>query len=158
MGKLFRFERLTPFVARTWPSARELGRALETNDAVPRAQLMLQFGDETARLTISDIWSACCELLLQAQLAREARLDHFIFDVEQVFDIAYDGNDMLCIFSREHLFAVDPEAFASGLEALVDEIFGGTSCPAVMRIAARWSASSIRAQPYSARFSDSVLT
>jgi hypothetical protein len=62
------------------------------------------------------------------------------------------------MFSQEHLFAVSKEGFAAALEHVVDEIFDSTSCPRLMRIAAGWGAAAIRAQPYSAKFSDSVLT
>jgi hypothetical protein len=158
MGKLFRFDRLTRFEVGTCPSPAELGRTLESNVRLHRMLLELRFGEQAARLVIKDLWSACCELLLQAQLVREAKLDHFIIDVEQIFDLAYDGDEVLCIFSREHVFAVSREEFAHALEHAVDEIFAGTSCPRLMRIAASWGASAIRAQPYSYRFSDSVLT
>jgi hypothetical protein len=121
-------------------------------------QLRLHFGEQIARIAISDLWSVCCELVLQAQLVREARLDHFIIDVEQIFDLAYDEDQLLCVFSREHLFAVSRDDFAAALDQVVDNIFEATQCPRLMHIAARWGASAIRAQPYSYRFSDSVLT
>lgn len=158
MGKLFRFDHLLPFEVRTWPSAADLGRALENNTRIAGMQLRLEFGAEVARIAIADLWSTCCELLLEAQLVRESKLDHFILDVEQIFDLAYDDDQLLCIFSQEHLFAVSREGFAAALENAVDEIFAATSCPGLMRIAAGWRASAIRAQPYSSRFSDSVLT
>jgi hypothetical protein len=158
MGKLFRFEQLLPFAVGTSPSADRLGRALESNQRVEGMQIRLEFGEEVARIPISDLWSVCCELLLQAQLVRETKLDHFIIDVEQIFDLAYDADQLLCIFSKEHLFAVSRAHFAAALEKAVDEIFAATSCPRLMRIAAAWGASAIRAQPYSSRFSDSVLT
>jgi hypothetical protein len=158
MGKLFRFDQLASFQVRTWPSPEQLGRSLESNARIEGMQLRLEFGDQVARIQISDLWSACCELLLEAQLVREAKLDHFILDVEQIFDLAYDEDQLLCIFSQEHLFAVSRAEFAAGLEKAVDEIFAATSCPRLMRIAAGWGASAIRAQPYSWRFSDSVLT
>ena len=158
MSKLFRFDRLSYFEVRTKPSAEELGRSLETNIRPEAMQLRLHFGEQVARIPISDVWSVCCELLLEAQLVREARLDHFIVDVEQIFDLAYDEDNLICIFSREHMFAVGREDFAAALEKGVDEIFAGTSCPRLMRIAAGWGASAIRGQPYSWRFSESVLT
>ena len=158
MGKLFRFDRLLPFVVRTSPSPEALGRSLESNGRIESMQLQLHFGEQVAKVAISDAWSACCELLLQAQLVREGRLDHFIVDVEQIFDLAYDDDHLLCIFSQEHLFAVSREEFAASLERVVDEIFAATRCPKLMRVAAGWGASAIRAQPYSWRFSESVLT
>ena len=158
MGNLFRFERLLPFEVQASPSTDDLGRALQNNEWTKGMQLRLHFGDQIARIPISDPWSACCELLLQAQLVREARLDHFIVDVEQIFDLAYDEDHLICIFSREHMFAVSREAFAAALEHVVEEIFASTSCPGLMRIAAGWGASAIRAQPYAAKFSESVLT
>jgi len=158
MGKLFRFDRLLPFVVRTSPSPEALGHSLESNTRIDSMQLQLHFGEQVAKVAISDVWSACCELTLQAQLVREGRLDHFIVDVEQIFDLAYDDDHLLCIFSREHLFAVSREEFAASLERVVDEIFAATSCPKLMRVAASWGASAIRAQPYSWRFSESVLT
>lgn len=117
--------------------------------------LALHFGDEVARLPISDLWSACCELLLQAQLVREGNLDHFVFDVERIFDIAYDGELMLCVFSREHAFAVSRNRFAASIYHVVEQIFAGTSCPRIMHVGAIWGASSIRSQPYHYRFSES---
>ena len=158
MGKLFRFDQLSPFEVRTWPAAEQLGHALEHNERIEGMQLRLEFGEQVARIAITDMWSACCELLLEAQLVREAKLDHFILDVEQIFDLAYDEDQLLCIFSQEHMFAVSREGFAAALEKVVERIFCGTSCPKLMRVAAGWGASAIRAQPYSARFSDSLLT
>ena len=145
-----------PFEARTSPQPAALGRALEDKTPINGAVLQLHFGDEVARLAISDLWSCCCELLLQAELVREARLDHFIFDVERVFDLAYEGDRILCTFSREHVFAVPRNEFANALERLVQSIFAGTTCPRLMRAGAAWGASSIFSQPYYYRFSDSV--
>jgi hypothetical protein len=145
------------FEAQTSPEPAELGRALEAGRPIRTALLHLHFGDEVARLPISDLWSSCCELLLQAELVREAKLDHFVVDVERVFDLSYDNDDrLLCIFSREHVFTVSGAAFADGLERLVREIFAGTSCPRIMQAGAAWGASSIRSQPYYYRFSQSV--
>ena len=146
-----------PFAITTSPEPAELGRTLEARMRTPRALLQLRFGKQAAALAIRDVWSACCELLLAAELLRERKLDRFILDVEQVFDVAYDGDTVLCIFSPEHVFRLSAERFTNALEGVVDEILSGTSCPPVMRIAAAWGASQIRAQPYSARFSNSLL-
>jgi hypothetical protein len=152
------FDQLSPFRAQTWPPPADLGRALERNARVPRALLQLCFGEQVAAFAISDPWSACCELLLEAQLVREHKLNHFVVDVEQIFDLSYAGDVLFCTFSREHVFAVSSEDFAAALEQLVDDIFAGTTCPRLMRIAAGWGASAIRALPYSFRFSDSPVT
>lgn len=157
MSSAFRFDDRPSFSARTSPTARELGRSLERKAQLSGALLQLHFGDQVARLPISDLWSVCCELLLQAQLVREGRLDHFVVDVEQIFDLAYEGDLLICTFSREHVFAVPRDDFAAALEQLVDEILGATSCPKIMQIGASWGASAIRAQPYCYRFSDSAL-
>jgi len=146
------------FEVRTCPAPHALGQALESNARPSGARLQLHFGGEVAALPIPDLWSACCELLLEAQLVREAKLDHFVLDVEQVFELSYDRDLLLCIFSREHVFAVPRDSFAASLERVVEEIFAATSCPRLMQVAARWSASAIRAQPYAFRFSDSMLT
>jgi hypothetical protein len=148
---------LVRFEVATSPDPRLLGRALEQNARVRDAVLRLRFGTMTAGLPVSDLWSACCELLLQAELMREGRLDHFVLDVEHVFDVACAGEVAWCRFSPEHLFAVSRGEFAASLERAVDQIFAGTSCPALMHIAARWGAAAIRAQPYSHRFSESLL-
>jgi hypothetical protein len=148
---------LSNFEITTSPPPGELGHALEKNSRIGAATLRLRFGDLAAGLAISDVWSACCELLLQAELVREGRLDRFVLDVEHVFDVLCVRDVVICRFSREHLFAVSRKEFAASLERVVDQIFAGTTSPAVMRIAARWGASAIRAQPYSYRFSDSVL-
>lgn len=148
---------LSHFEITTSPPPSELGQALEQNARVGEATLRLRFGDLAAGLAISDVWSACCELLLQAELVREAKLDRFVLDVEYVFDVLCARDVVICRFSKEHLFAVSRKEFAASLERIVDEIFAGTTSPAVMRIAARWGASAIRAQPYSYRFSDSLL-
>jgi len=145
------------FEVTTTPRPEELGKALEHNSRLGDAVLRLRFGDLAAGLAISDLWSACCELLLEAELVREGKLDRFVLDVEHVFDVLCAGDIILCRFSKEHVFAVSRETFASSLERVVDEIFDGTTSPQLMRIAARWGASSIRAQPYSYRFSDSLL-
>jgi hypothetical protein len=146
------------FEVRTCPSAAALGQAIEKNAPLCGALLQLRFGHQVAGLPISDLWSACCELLLEAQLVREGRLDHFVLDVEQIFELSYSGDLLFCIFSCEHVFAVDRDAFAASLEHAVEEIFAATTCPSLMNIAARWGASALRALPYSYRFSESVLT
>jgi hypothetical protein len=148
---------LAHFEVTTSPQPSELGRALEQNSHIGDATLRLRFGDLATGLPISDLWSACCELILQAELVREEKLDRFVLDVDHVFDISYAEDAILCRFSRDHLFAVLRTEFASSLDRVVDEILAGTTNPAVMRIAAGWGASSIRAQPYSFRFSDSLL-
>lgn len=148
----------TAFEIRIAPEAGELAHALEQNRRIPGARLQLRFGDELAAFPIPDLWSACCELLFAARLVRECRLDHFVLDVEQIFDVDYRDERVLCIFSREHVFEVPREEFAAELEVAVQKIFAATSCPAVMRAAADWGASAIFALPYSSRFSDSVLT
>jgi hypothetical protein len=134
-----------------------LGRALENNRHVPGATLQLRFGKQVAGLPISDLWSACCELLLEAQLVRQRKLDHFVLDVEQIFDLAYAGELLYCSFSREHVFAVSRDELAGSLERLVSEILGATSCPRLMHVGAVWGASAIRGLPYSSRFSETAL-
>jgi hypothetical protein len=52
---------------------------------------------------------------------------------------------MLCVFSPEQRFPVRIDVFAQSLERVVEEILAGTSCLAVMQIAAAWGASEIRA-------------
>ena len=148
---------LSTFEVQTRPAPAKLGRTLEGETPAERPLLQLRFGDETAGLPIRDVWSACSELLLEAQLVRERRLNRFVLDVEHVFDVSCAANVVLCRFSNEHVFAVPREEFAAALERVVEDIISGTSCPPVMLIAARWAASAIRAQPYSYRFSDSLL-
>src|SRR5438270_7913100 len=148
---------LSPFIAQTTPAPAELGRALESKTSIAHAVLQLRFGEMTAGLPISDVWSACCELLLEAQLVRERRLNRFVLDLEHVFDVSGAGSVVLCRFSPEHVFAVSRDDFVSALEEVVDRIFSGTSCPRLMHIAARWGTSALRAMPYSYRFSDSLL-
>jgi hypothetical protein len=148
---------LSPFMVQTSPAPAELGRALESKRNIGNPVLQLRFGDDAAGLPISDVWSACCELLLEAQLVRERRLNRFVLDLEHVFDVSCAGSVVLCRFSSEHVFAVPRDDFASALEGVVDRIFSGTSCPRLMHVAARWGASALRALPYSYRFSDSLL-
>ena len=90
-------------------------------------------------------------------LKREGKLDHFVLDAEQIFELSYAGELLYCIFSREHVFAVLREEFAASLEQAVREIFAATSCPRLMEIGAAWGASAIRALPYASRFSESGL-
>jgi hypothetical protein len=148
---------LSSFEVQTRPAPAELGQALEKEISIGRPVLQLRFGNEAAGLPIRDVWSACCELLLTAELARERRLNRFVFDLEHVFDVACAAEVVLCRFSNEHVFAVSREDFAAALETGVERILAGTSCPPVMLIAARSAASAIRARPYSYRFSDSPL-
>src|SRR5437762_4772790 len=148
---------LSPFDVAASPDAAALGRSLESNARIPDAVLKLRFGEVTAGLAIPDVWSACCELLLEAQLVREGRLNRFVLDLEDVFDVSGAGSVVLCRFSPEHVFAVSRDDFASALEEVVDQIFAGTSCPRLMHVAARWGASALRALPYAYRFSDSLL-
>ncbi len=158
MATQLRLDQITSFEVGTSPPPAELGRSLENKGRKAGRLLRFRFGDQVAGVAINDLWSACCELLLNAQFVREAKLDHFVLDVEQIFELSYAGDLLFCIFSREHVFAVSREEFASSLERLVDEIFAATTCPRLMRIAAGWGASSIRGLPYSCRFSDSALT
>lgn len=152
-----RLDGISQFDARTFPPAAELGESLERNARLTGTLLQLRFGERIAGIAIPDLWSACCELLFQAQLVRERRLDHFVLDVEQIFELSYSGDLVFCIFSREHVFAVDREAFAAALEQVVADVFSATTCPKLMRVAARWGATAIRALPYSYRFSDTAL-
>ena len=147
-----------PFAIQTSPPAAELGRLLESNGRSTGASLQLCFGHRVAGIAIPDLWSTCCELLLQAQLVREQRLDHFVLDVERIFDLVYDADRVLCIFSTELAFVVERERLASALDQVAEEIFAGTSCPRLMQVAARWGAFAIRGLPYAARFSESALT
>src|SRR3954453_18214262 len=126
---------LTTFVVQTSPAAAELGRALESKLRIGNPVLQLRFGKGAAGLPISDVWSACCELLLEAELVREGRLDRFVLDLEHVFDVSCADSVVLCRFSPEHVFAVSREDFASALEAVVEQIFSGTSCPRLMHVA-----------------------
>ncbi|HZC37801.1 MAG TPA: hypothetical protein VE221_03900, partial [Sphingomicrobium sp.] len=135
---------LSPFEVLTCPAPAELGRALESKARVGKPVLQLRFGEMAAGLPISDVWSACCELLLTAQLVREKRLNRFVLDAEHVFDVSCAGSVVLCRFSPEHVFAVSREDFASALEQVVEQIFSGTSCPRLMQVAACWGASAIR--------------
>jgi len=153
-----RLDQIARVEARFAPSPSELGKALDNNERAPRASLQLRFGEQVAGLAVADLWSACCELLFAAGLVREGRLDHFVLDVEQVFELSYAGDLVFCIFSPEHAFAVSREEFAASLEQAVDELFAHTACPGLMRIAASWGASSLRALPYAFRFSESALT
>jgi len=148
---------LSSFEVQTQPPPAELGRLLESKACVARPVLRLRFGELVAGLPIPDVWSACCELLLEAQLVRERRLNRFVLDLEHVFDVSGAGSVVLCRFSPEHVFAVSRDDFASALEEVVDQIFAGTSCPRLMHVAARWGASALRALPYAYRFSDSLL-
>ena len=148
---------LSTFVVQTSPAPGELGRALERKSSIGSPVLQLRFGEVAAGLPISDVWSACCELLLEAELVREGRLDRFVLDLEHVFDVSGAGSVVLCRFSPEHVFAVSRDEFAAAFEEVVDQIFSGTSCPRLMHVAARWGASALRALPYSYRFSDSLL-
>ena len=157
MATQLRLDEFSSFEARTSPAPEALGRALERNQRVPGALLQLSFDGQVAGLGISDIWSACCELLLNAQLVREGVLDHFVLDAEQIFDLSYAGELLFCTFSREHVFAVIREDFASSLEQLVGDIFAATASPSVMRIGAQWGASAIRGLPYAFRFSEAEL-
>ena len=157
MATQLRLDEYCRFEARTWPAPQALGRALERNQRVPRALLQLSFGGQVAGLGISDIWSLCCELLLNAQLVRERTLDHFVLDADQIFDLSYSGELLFCTFSREHVFAVSREDFASALEHLVGDIFAATAAPSVMQIGAQWGASAIRGLPYAFRFSEAEL-
>src|SRR6266536_3598593 len=136
---------LMPFEVLTNPAPADLGRTLESKAVLAQPVLQLRFGEMTAGLPISDVWSACCELLLAAQLVREGKLDRFVFDLEHVFDVSCAANVVLCRFSAEHVFAVSREEFAASLERVVEEILAGTSCPPVMMIAAKWAASAMRA-------------
>jgi hypothetical protein len=158
MSTQLQVERLALFRAETSPAPSELGKTLERSGATQFARLQLHFGERVAAIPISDLWSACCELVLQAQLVREGRLNRFVIDVEHVFDVSCAPRAVLCRFSPEHVFVVARDQFAAALDDLVERIFSGTSCPRLMHIAARWGASAIRAQPYSHRFSNSLLT
>src|SRR6266550_5102469 len=97
---------LSSFQVQTRPAPAELGRALEMKASIAQPVLQLRFGEKAAGLPIRDVWSACCELLLAAELVRERRLDRFVFDLEHVFDVSRGVDVVVCRFSSEHLFAV----------------------------------------------------
>src|SRR5437764_8551582 len=119
---------LSPFEVQTRPPPAELGRLLESKERATQPVLRLRFGELTAGLPIRDVWSACCELLLAAELVREGRLNRFVLDVEHVFDVSCSGRVALCRFSSEHVFAVSREEFPSALERMVGQIRSGTCC------------------------------
>jgi hypothetical protein len=154
---MFGREEVGSFAVRISPSPSELGRSLESNVRRTGALLQFRFGELVTGFAINDLWSACCELLLNAQLVREGRLDHFVLDVEQIFELSYKGDELHCVFSRELVLAVARDGFATALEHVVDEVFAATTCPRLMRIAAGWGAASLRGLPYSCRFSDTAL-
>src|SRR4051812_43073496 len=102
---------LSSFEALTCPAPAELGRALESRESIGQPVLRLRFGEASAGIPMHDVWSACCELLLEAQLVRERRLNRFVLDVEHVFDVSCAENVVLCRFSPEHVFAVSRDDF-----------------------------------------------
>jgi hypothetical protein len=90
-------------------------------DAPASAVLRFSFGDLTASQLVGDIWLACCEIYLQAQLAKQSRLDGFYLNGEQLFTIAYFDDVVLCSWSRDHMFAVKQRELVDSFEALVEQ-------------------------------------
>jgi hypothetical protein len=136
----------------TTPSPEKLGKALEERASFDFC-LHLGFGANVASEQIPDVWSACCELRLQSQLVRERQLTHFVIDARELFDATYADDLVICSYSREHVFPVRLEEFASSIDGLIADIARATSYPRLTDIAIERGASLIRAQPYFYRFS-----
>jgi hypothetical protein len=147
----------SPFSAWTTPAPELLGKSLADPSHPVPALLHLSFGDAVAHVEFDDVWSTCCVLLLQADLVREKKLNHFVIDVEQLFAISYRGDLLVCRWSIDHVFTVRAEAFAKSLELVATKILGAASSPAVMSLRARSNAWLIRGQPYSSKFSRAWL-
>jgi hypothetical protein len=78
---------------------------------------------------VKDVWAACCEIYLQAQLIRQAHLHSFSLDGVRLFDISYVDDALVCQWSVEHVFVVEKEDFATSCETLVQQVLAETSDP-----------------------------
>lgn len=115
-----------PFQVRLNPSAPEIGR-LRKQGTATSAVFLFSFADATASHRVKDVWTACCEIYLQAQLARSAELHSFYLDDEQLFEMAYVDDAIICSWSPEHVFAVKRAEFVASIETLVEQVLAGVS-------------------------------
>lgn len=117
---------LLPFRLNVRPSASELGRACE-QDARAAAVFLFRFGDATASHRVDNVWVACCEIFLQAQLVRQAQLHSFSLNGEQLFEISYFNDAAVCSWSPEHVFAVDKREAVDAFESFVQQVLAASS-------------------------------
>jgi hypothetical protein len=87
----------------------------------------LSFGEAIAHVRVNDGWKTYCELYLQGQLARRAQLTSFSLDREQLFQVVQRDRTLICIWSTEHVFAVDQRQFADETERIVEQDLAATS-------------------------------
>ena len=152
MSFFFASKEAVPFELWTTPAVDELGKALETQARLEFC-LHFGFGPSIASEQIPDVWSACCELRLQAELVRSRELIHFVLDAKELFDVSYDGDLVICRYSAEHVFPVRLEDFASAIDRLLADVTRATTFPRLTEIAIESRAGLIRGQPYFYRFS-----
>jgi len=115
-----------PFELKMRPSASEVGR-LWVRGTPTEAVVLFCFGSATASQRVRDVWTACCEIYLQAQLARRGQPHWFSLLGEQLFEIFYVDRALVCTWSPEHVFAVDQGEFACSCETLVEQVVAETS-------------------------------
>ena len=85
------------------------------------------FGDQTASVRATDAWTVCCDIYLQAQLARRAQLQLFCMSGEQLFTLAYVDDAVICSWSQEHVFAAKRGDLVRSCETLVEQAVAGLS-------------------------------
>lgn len=152
MSFFFGVKEPVPFTLWTTPSADRLGQILEAQ-ASREFCLHFGFGSSIASEQVPDVWSACCELRLQSELVRSQQLTHFVLDARDLFDVAYDGDLVICRYSKEHVFPVRLEEFALAIDGFLANVARATTYPRLTEIAIERRAALIRGQPYFYRFS-----
>ena len=115
------FAALVGFRLALKPSAVEIGRICATGKRV-EAIFLFSFGEATASHRVDDVWTACCEMYLQAQLAEQSDLQSFRLAGEELFTLRHEGDVVVCSWSRHHIFAVQKREFVRSLESLIDQV------------------------------------
>lgn len=140
---------IVDFNLRANPSAAELSSSFKECNAT-EAVFLFSFGDATASHRVSDAWRSCCELYIQAEFLRRSQLREFWLAGERLFGLRYfDQDELLCTWSRDHVFLVSRTQVAASLETLVQHSLGEATNPRMNEFV-RLGASLLESSPYAA--------
>lgn len=103
------------------PSAGEISRFCATEKQA-EAVFLFSFGEATASHRVNDVWTACCELYLQAQLVEQSNLRSLRLAGEELFTVKYVGDVVVCTWSSQHVFAVPKGKLVMSFESLIDQV------------------------------------
>ena len=116
--------RVVSFGLATDPAAETIGLQW-SGVARTEATFRFSFGSASAAVHVPDVWTSCCELYLQAQLAAREKLPVLSLGGQRRFTLTNVTGIIVCQWSREHIFAVRKREFVSAIETLVDRFLAG---------------------------------